>query len=110
MNAAIIIAGGVGSRMNMDVPKQFIHIYGKPVIIYTLEGFQRHPEIDAIEVVCLSGWEETLKEYAAQYGITKRVRRPVRHHEAEVDHHRRDHRPGEHPKRRLPPGERAEGG
>jgi len=71
MNAAIIIAGGVGSRMNMDIPKQFIHIYGKPVIIYTLEGFQRHPEIDAIEVVCLAGWEETLKEYAAQYGITK---------------------------------------
>ena len=71
MNAAIIIAGGVGSRMNMDIPKQFIHIYGKPVIIYTLEGFQRHPEIDAIEVVCLAGWEETLKEYAAQSGITK---------------------------------------
>ena len=71
MNAAIIIAGGVGSRMNMDIPKQFIHIYDKPVIIYTLEGFQRHPEIDAIEVVCLAGWEQTLKEYAAQYGITK---------------------------------------
>ena len=71
MNVAIIIAGGVGSRMKMDIPKQFIHIYGKPVIIYTLEGFQRHPEIDAIEVVCLAGWEETLKEYAAQYGITK---------------------------------------
>ena len=71
MNVAIIIAGGVGSRMKMDIPKQFIHVYGKPVIIYTLEGFQRHPEIDAIEVVCLAGWEETLKEYAAQYGITK---------------------------------------
>lgn len=71
MNAAIIIAGGVGSRMNMDIPKQFIHIYDKPVIIYTLEGFQRHPEIDAIEVVCLAGWEQTLREYAAQYGITK---------------------------------------
>ena len=71
MNAAIIIAGGVGSRMNMDIPKQFIHIYGKPVIIYTLEGFQRHPEIDAIEVVCLEGWEETLRNYARQYGITK---------------------------------------
>ena len=70
MNVAIIIAGGVGSRMNMDIPKQFIHIYGKPVIIYTLEGFQRHPEIDAIEVVCLAGWEETLKEYAAQSGGT----------------------------------------
>ena len=71
MNVAIIIAGGVGSRMGMDIPKQFIHIYGKPVIIYTLEGFQRHPEIDAIEVVCLAGWEETLKGYALQYGITK---------------------------------------
>ena len=71
MNVAIIIAGGVGSRMNMDIPKQFIHIYGKPVIIYTLEGFQKHPEIDAIEVVCLSGWEDTLKDYARQYGITK---------------------------------------
>jgi len=71
MNAAIIIAGGVGSRMGLDIPKQFVHIYGKPVIIYTLEGFQRHPEIDAIEVVCLAGWEDTLKGYARQYGITK---------------------------------------
>ena len=71
MNAAIIIAGGVGSRMKLDIPKQFLHVYGKPVIIYTLESFQRHPEIDAIEVVCLEGWEETLREYAEQYGITK---------------------------------------
>lgn len=71
MNVAIIIAGGVGSRMKMDIPKQFIHIYGKPVIIYTLEGFQKHPEIDFIEVVCLEGWEETLKDYARQYGIAK---------------------------------------
>ena len=71
MNVAIIIAGGVGSRMNMDIPKQFIHIYGKPVIIYTLEGFQKHPEIDAIEVVCLEGWEESLRDYARHYGITK---------------------------------------
>lgn len=71
MNVAIIIAGGVGSRMKMDIPKQFIHIYGKPVIIYTLEGFQKHPEIDAIEVVCLEGWEDSLKDYARQYGITK---------------------------------------
>ena len=71
MNVAIVIAGGVGSRMNMDIPKQFLHIYGKPVIIYTLEGFQRHPEIDAIEVVCLEGWEETLRDYARQYGSDK---------------------------------------
>lgn len=71
MNAAIIIAGGTGSRMHMDIPKQFINIYEKPVIIYTLEGFERHPEIDAIAVVCLAGWEEILEKYAAQHGITK---------------------------------------
>lgn len=71
MNVAIIIAGGVGSRMNMEIPKQFIQIYGKPVIAYTLEGFQKHPEIDAIEVVCLKGWEAALRDYARQYGITK---------------------------------------
>jgi len=71
MNVAIVIAGGVGSRMHMDVPKQFINIGDKPVIIYTLEGFERHPEIDAIEVVCLSGWEDTLRKYAEKCGITK---------------------------------------
>lgn len=71
MNAAVIIAGGTGSRMHMDVPKQFINIYDKPVIIYTLEGFERHPEIDMIGVVCLEGWQDTLARYARQYGITK---------------------------------------
>ena len=71
MNVAIVIAGGQGSRMQMDIPKQFLHVYEKPVIIYTLEGFQRHPEVDAIEVVCLEGWESTLEGYVRQYGITK---------------------------------------
>lgn len=71
MNAAIIIAGGTGSRMHMDVPKQFINIYDKPVLIYTLEGFQRHPEIDVIEAVCLDGWQDILESYAEQYKITK---------------------------------------
>ncbi|MBQ6595791.1 MAG: 2-C-methyl-D-erythritol 4-phosphate cytidylyltransferase [Clostridia bacterium] len=71
MITAIIIAGGQGSRMRMEIPKQFLLVYDKPVIIYTLESFQKHPEIDAIEVVCLAGWEDTLRGYAAQYGITK---------------------------------------
>ena len=53
MNIAVIIAGGSGQRMGQDIPKQFINVYDKPVIIYTLEGFQRHPQIDAIEVVCM---------------------------------------------------------
>lgn len=71
MNIAIIIAGGVGQRMGQDIPKQFINIYDKPVIIYTLEGFQNHPQIDAIEVVCVDGWHEVLRSYANQYNITK---------------------------------------
>lgn len=71
MNVAIVIAGGSGSRMGQDIPKQFINIYDKPVIIYTLEGFQKHPQIDAIEVVCLDGWHEILKAYARQFNIDK---------------------------------------
>lgn len=71
MNIAIIIAGGVGSRMGQDIPKQFINVYDKPIIIYTLEGFQRHPLIDAIEVVCIDGWHDVLWAYAKQYGIEK---------------------------------------
>ncbi len=71
MNIAVIIAGGSGSRMHQDIPKQFINVYDKPVIIYTLEGFQRHPEIDAIEVVCLDGWHDILKAYAKQFNIDK---------------------------------------
>ena len=71
MNTAIIIAGGSGSRMGQDIPKQFINVYDKPVLIYTLEGFQKHPQIDAIEVVCLDGWQEVLWAYAKQFGISK---------------------------------------
>lgn len=71
MNIAIVIAGGSGQRMGQDIPKQFINVYDKPVIIYTLEGFQRHPLVDAIEVVCLSGWENVLQAYSKQFGITK---------------------------------------
>jgi len=71
MNIALIIAGGSGKRTGQEIPKQFINIYDKPVIIYTLEGFQRHPDIDAIEVVCLDGWHDILQAYARQYDITK---------------------------------------
>lgn len=70
-NIALIIAGGVGARMHQDIPKQFINVHDKPVIIYTLEVFQQHPNIDAIEVVCLEGWHDILWAYAKQFGITK---------------------------------------
>lgn len=71
MNIALITAGGKGERMGQDIPKQFIHVYDKPVIIYTLEAFQKHPDIDAILVVCLEGWHDILKAYAKQFNITK---------------------------------------
>lgn len=71
MNVALIIAGGSGQRMHQDIPKQFINIENKPVIIYTLEAFQAHPCIDAIEISCLSGWTEILRAYAKQFNITK---------------------------------------
>ena len=71
MNVAILTASGIGSRIKQDIPKQFLHIKNKPIIIYTLEAFQNHPMIDEIIVICLKGWEEFLKTYAKQYNITK---------------------------------------
>lgn len=68
---ALIIAGGSGQRMHQDIPKQFITVNEKPVIVYTLEAFQNHPEIDAIAVVCIAGWENVLSAYAKQFNITK---------------------------------------
>ena len=70
-NIALIIAGGSGKRMGFDIPKQFINVHGKPVIIYTLEAFEKLPQIDAIEVVCINGWEDTLKDYLEQFNIKK---------------------------------------
>lgn len=71
MNVAIIIAGGSGQRMGQDIPKQFINVYDKPILIYTLESFQKHPQIDAIEVVCIDGWHDIVWAYARQFNITK---------------------------------------
>ncbi len=70
-NIALIIAGGAGHRMQQDIPKQFINVYDKPVLIYTLEGFQKHPQIDAIELVCIDGWQDMVWAYAKQFNITK---------------------------------------
>ena len=61
----------MGSRMGQEIPKQFIHVNNRPVIIYTLLAVQNHPEIDRIQVVCIEGWEKILQGYAKQYNITK---------------------------------------
>ena len=71
MNIALIIAGGSGNRMGQDIPKQFMHVDGSPIIIQTMLCFQRHPDIEAIAVVCLRGWETVLQSYANQFNVTK---------------------------------------
>ena len=71
MNVALIIAGGAGNRMQQDIPKQFITVNERPVIVYTLEAFEKHPEIDSIAVVCIEGWEQVLRAYAKQFNISK---------------------------------------
>lgn len=76
INIALIIAGGVGSRMQAKIPKQFMKVEGKEVIFYTLEAFQRSRNIDAIVVVCLDGWQDALKKGAREYGITKMLSLP----------------------------------
>lgn len=68
---ALLTAGGIGSRTHQDLPKQFLTVENKPIIIYTLEAFQRHPSIDEIYVSCLEGWSAVLEAYAKQFNITK---------------------------------------
>lgn len=71
MNIALLTAAGNSTRMNTEIPKQFIHIKNKPIILYTMEAFQHHPQIDAIIVVTLDSWKDMLWAYARQYQITK---------------------------------------
>lgn len=71
-NIAIIFAGGTGQRMNSKArPKQFLELHGKPILIYTLEQFQRHPEIDGIILISLSAWVDRCKELAEYYRLSK---------------------------------------
>lgn len=71
MNIGLIIAGGSGSRMGADIPKQFLNVDGVPIIIMTLKAFEQHPDVHAIAVVCLKGWETVLQSYANQFQIKK---------------------------------------
>lgn len=73
MNIALIKAGGTGTRMHAGIPKQFICVKDKPIIIYTLEAFENHPSVDGIIVVCLEGWHEVLRSYAKKFGIKKLI-------------------------------------
>ena len=72
MNNVLIFAGGAGRRMNSkSKPKQFLKLYGKEIIIHTLENFQNHPEVDNIVVVCIKDWITYLQKLLAQYNMDK---------------------------------------
>lgn len=70
-NIVILTAGGIGSRTHQDIPKQFLHVENKPILLYTMEAFQNHPNIDEICVAILEGWDQILWAYAKQFNITK---------------------------------------
>lgn len=71
MNIALILAGGADPKFKMRVPKQFVNVDDRPIIVYTMQVFQKHPEIDEIVVACLAGWQEMVRAYAKQFDITK---------------------------------------
>ena len=70
-NIAIILAGGIGSRMGGTMPKQFLSLNDKPVIVHTLENFQKNPHVNEIIVVCVKDWIMHLKEILDEYRISK---------------------------------------
>lgn len=71
MNIAVVLAGGTGTRVGANKPKQFIEVQDKPILAYTLDNFQRDPEIEAIEIVCHKDWVDEVKTICDKYGITK---------------------------------------
>lgn len=70
-NIAVILAGGVGSRVGASIPKQFIKIQDKPIIAYTIENFQKNCNIDTIEVVCHKDYVDYLKKIVIEYNFDK---------------------------------------
>ncbi len=72
MNIGVIFAGGVGSRMHSkERPKQFLEIYNKPIIIHTLEHFEKCSEIDAVVIACIESWIPYLESLIYKFRIEK---------------------------------------
>lgn len=70
----VILAGGIGSRVGAGIPKQFVEVCGKPVIVYTLERFQNHPQVNAIELVCVDGFQPQLQRMVDENNISKVIK------------------------------------
>ncbi|HCC35269.1 MAG TPA: 2-C-methyl-D-erythritol 4-phosphate cytidylyltransferase [Ruminococcaceae bacterium] len=71
MQTGLILAGGSGRRLGTETPKQFLEIAGKPMLVYSLEAFEKHDLIDSIAVVCVPGWQNELRLLAQRYRISK---------------------------------------
>lgn len=71
MNYVVLLAGGIGNRVGAGIPKQFVEVLGKPVIAYTMQLYQNHPEIDAIELVCVDGFQSDLQKIVEENNISK---------------------------------------
>lgn len=74
MTYVILMAGGVGNRVGAGIPKQFVEVLGKPVIAYTMQKLQQCNDIDAIELVCVNGFQDKLMKIADENGISKVVK------------------------------------
>lgn len=70
-NYVILLAGGVGKRMGSDIPKQFLEVEGKPIIVYSIENFQKNPRIDKILVVCVKDWIDQAWALVKKYSLSK---------------------------------------
>ena len=70
-NYVVLLAGGIGRRMGADVPKQFLEVNGKPIIVYSIENFQRNPQIEKIVIVCVKEWIAHVKTLIQKYNLTK---------------------------------------
>lgn len=70
-NYVVLLAGGKGRRMGSNIPKQFIEVEGKPIIVYSIENFQRNDQIEKIIVVCVKEWIEPFKKMVADFSLTK---------------------------------------
>jgi 2-C-methyl-D-erythritol 4-phosphate cytidylyltransferase len=71
MNYLVLLAGGIGNRLGAGIPKQFVNVFGKPIIAYTMQHYQDHPEIDAIELVCVDGFQSELQKIVDDNKISK---------------------------------------
>ena len=70
-NYAIILAGGIGKRMGSDIPKQFLKVAGKPIIVHSIENFQKNPQVEKILVVCIKDWIDQAWELVKKYSLSK---------------------------------------